>query len=189
VRRSTDASASTTQVRVAAQPASPEAYGDQRDEHEQEACEHVDDEMIRREDDRRRHCRRPDHRQRARDDVPRRPPDCDTDEQVPAAVQTRESRVLVGEPGRLQRPVRVRLERDGVDERRVDQSRGRHRKECEEEEAQATGDEDRVAEEPVALAASQKEDDPDRDDHRPVAPNVDPVRGVRQHGGPDDLRL
>jgi hypothetical protein len=107
--------------------------GSQPDEHDKKACENVDDEMIRGEDDRRCHRGGPDHSQHARGEVPGGAPDRDAHEQVPAEVQAGESRVLVGEPRRLERPVRVRVERDGVDERGIGKPRGRDRKEREEE--------------------------------------------------------
>ncbi len=128
--------------------------GSQPDEHDQKAGENVDDEVIRGEDDRRRHRGGTDHGQHAHGEVPGGAPDRDAHEQVPAEVQAGEGRVLVGEPGRLERPVRVRVESDGVDERGVGKPRGRDRKEREEEKADSAGDQDRVAQEAIALAAT-----------------------------------
>jgi hypothetical protein len=148
---------------------------DQADEYDDETCEDVDDVVICGHDDRGRHRCGAEHGERPRCDVPRRAPDRNACEEVPAEVQAGEGRVLVGEPGRLEHPVSVRVESDGVDESRVDEPWRRDGEEREEEKSDSTGDEDRVPQQPVALAAMQEEDDPDRDDDGPVAPDINPV--------------
>jgi hypothetical protein len=70
--------------------------------------------------------------------------------------------------------------RDGVRQHRVREARRRDREEGEEDEADRTRDQHCVAQKPIAVASITVERDSDSDDHRPVTPDVDPVRDRRE---------
>ena len=160
--------------------------GGEPDEDHGEAGDDVDHVVIGGQD----HCRR--HRQGQADgeapdvDSRRRAPDGNADEHVPAEVQARKRRVLVGQSRRLKRAVRVRAESDRVDERGVREPGRRDGEEGEEDEPDPARDEHRVAKQAVAVPAPVVEDHSDRDDHRPVAPDVDPVDDVDDQVAVDD---
>lgn len=96
-------------------------------------------------------------------------------------MQAGERRVLVREPGRLERAVRVGALRDRVDEPDVEQARRRDGEEREEEEADQAGGDHRVAEEVVVPAPVEVQPGRNAEDHGPVAPDVDPVRDVDEN--------
>jgi hypothetical protein len=161
----------------------------QTEENHDEAGEEVDHVVVPGENDRGGHRRRPGDRERPHGEVAGRAPDRDTGEDVPAEVEARERGELVRQTRRLERAVGVRMERDRVDEVRVRQARRRHGEKREEEEPDRAGDQDGVAEQPVARVLVAKEDDCDRDDHRPVPPDVGPVGERDDSVVGDDLRL
>jgi hypothetical protein len=166
-----------------------EDCGNESDQHDGNPAGDVDDEVVRRRDDRDRHGERREHGERPNGEVGRRAEEDDSDQDVPAGVQARESRVLVRKARRLQCAVRAGLVGDGVEKPEVEQTRRRDREEREEEEADRTGDEHRVAKQPVAVAPEQEEGDAGREDHRPVTPDVDPVRERDQRLAARDGRL
>jgi hypothetical protein len=152
----------------------------QPEQDDGEAGEDVDDVVVCRQDDRCSHRDRTGDGKHSEEDARGRTPDGDAGEHVPPEVKAGERRVLVGQPGWLKSPVRMRVECDGVDERGIGEPGWGDGEEGEEEEPDPARDEDRVAKQQVAVAASAEEDDGDRDDHRPVAPDVDPVDEVGQ---------
>jgi hypothetical protein len=145
------------------------------DEDHRGARRHVDDEVVRGRDDGERHRQRRGDGERARGEARRRREHDDPDEQVPAHVQARERRVLVGQPRRLERPVCVRLLGDGVYQPEGEQARRRDREEREEEEPERAGHEEGVAEQHVPLPVAHVENGGRGQDHRPVTPDVHPV--------------
>jgi hypothetical protein len=159
------------------------------DEHDRGATHHVDQEVVGRDDDRDRHRERRDDGDDTRRQPRRGGKEHDPDEQVPAHVQAREGRVLVRQPRRLQRAVGVRLLGDGVDELERQQPRRGDGEEREEEEAERARHEERVAEQHVPPPVAEVEDDGGRQDHRPVAPDVDPVGERHQHVAAGERRL
>jgi hypothetical protein len=90
-------------------------------------------------------------------------------------MEARERGVLVGQPRWLQGAVGVRMQGHRVQQRGIRKPRRGHRQQREEEEADRPGDEDRVAEQQEAVVPLSVEEDRGGDDHRPVAPDVDPV--------------
>ena len=93
-------------------------------------------------------------------------------------VQARHGGVLVDEVRRLEHAVGVRRLGHGVDQGGVDEAGWGQRVGHEDDQADRPGDEHGVPE-PQELAAVQAgEPDHGGDDDRPVAPDVDPVRGV-----------
>jgi hypothetical protein len=163
--------------------------GGKTDKHDHEGCEDVDDVVIRRQHDCQSHGQGTQHRERPHPGVPRRAPDSDAGDEVPPEVQAGKRRVLVGEPRRLQCAVGLRVKRDGVRQHRVCKARRRDGEEGEEDEADRTGDQHCVAQEQIAVAAIAIEDDSDRDDHGPVAPDVNPVRDRGERVACDDRLL
>jgi hypothetical protein len=141
--------------------------------------------MVGRQHDRRRHRRRSGGREESQPDVPGCAPHRDPGEEVPPEVEAREGCELVGQPRGLEGPVGLRLLRDGIRQRRVCEARRREREEREEEESDRARHEHRVAEQQVPVAPVLEEQDGDRDDHRPVAPDVDPVDEVDDEVEPD----
>ena len=100
----------------------------------------------------------------------------DAHEDVPAHVQARERGELVRQPRRLERAVGLRALGHRVDEPEVEQPRRGDRHQREEEEADRSGDEHRVAQHAVVRPVREVQRDGRGEDHRPVAPDVDPVR-------------
>lgn len=145
--------------------------------------------MVRGRDDREGHGRRHDHREDPKGEPGGGLEDDDPEEDVPACVEARKGRVLVREGGRLQRPVTARVLGHRVHDGGVGKPRRGHRKGREEDEADQSGDEHRVPEQAVAVPAPQVEGDPAGHDHRPVAVDVDPVRGRDQPPVVDDQLL
>lgn len=119
----------------------------------------------------------------------RRPEQADPEQQVPARVQARERRELVGQARRLERAVRVGALRHGVDQAEPDEPRRCKREQAEEQEADAAGDEHCSAEPAVDVAADDEEDRRGGEDHRPVTPDVDPVGEVDEPFVPRDRAL
>ena len=113
----------------------------------------------------------------------------DADDDVPAEVQAGEGRVLVRQPWRLERAICVRLLGDGVHQAEIEHPRWRHGEEGEEEEPDRAGDDESVAEELVAVAPVEEENDRGAEDHGPVTPDVDPVREHDQDVVSRDRRL
>lgn len=112
---------------------------------------------------------------RSNRDVRRHLKQDDADEEIPAGVQTRKGRVLVGERGRLHSPVAVGVLRHGVDEAGIHEPRWRDGNGREEEEADQAGDEHGVSQQPVLRPMPDVEKDPAGHDHRPVTVDIDPV--------------
>jgi hypothetical protein len=159
------------------------------DEHDDDASGDVDHEVVRRRHDRERHRNRKREGRHTHREACHRRHEHDPDEQVPAGVQARERRVLVREARRLQRSVGVGALRDRVDEPDVEQARRRDGEEREKEEADQAGGDHRVAEEVVAPASVEVETRRHAEDHRPVAPDVDPVGGVHEQVAAERDRL
>jgi hypothetical protein len=90
------------------------------DRHHGHAARHVDHEMVGRGHDRDGHCERGEDSEGPDGHVSCRPEEHHADEDVPSDIQAREGGVLIGEPNRLQRPVRARLLGDGVHEAEVE---------------------------------------------------------------------
>ena len=134
--------------------------------------------MVRRADDGERHRDRQRNGEKPQREARHRHQQDDSDEDVPADVQAGERRVLVREPGRLERAVRVGALRDRVDKPDVEQARRRDGEEREEEKADQAGGDHRVAEEVVVPAPVEVQPGRNAEDHGPVAPDVDPVRDV-----------
>ena len=107
------------------------------EQHDDDPGENVDRVVVRGQHDRCCHRNGPADRENPQRNIRRRPPDGDADEDVPAEVQAREGRVLIGEPRRLKRSVGVRMQRDRVDDCRVREPRRGDGEEREEEEADA----------------------------------------------------
>jgi hypothetical protein len=152
----------------------------ERRDDDHEAADEIHHVVVRGDDDREPHRGGAGEGESAERDAAGRAPDGDADQHVPAEVQAREGRVLVREAGRLESAVGARLVGDGVDERAVDETGRRQRQQREEEEADRARDHHRVAEQQVAVTRSPVEQDARGDDHRPVAPDVDPVE--ERHG-------
>ena len=157
----------------------------QADQHDGRAREDVDDPMVRRRNDRECHGTRHQYGKRPHDQRSRRAEENDPDEQVPAEVQARHCRVLVREPRRLERPVRVRPAGDRVHQAGIDKPRRRSREEGEEEKADQARDDHGVAKQPIALPPNGEQRDRDGRDHRPVAPDVHPVDEINEDAPPE----
>jgi hypothetical protein len=159
------------------------------DEHDGSAGSDVKDEVVRSGED----CE--GHRERRKDcDCPNckvgsRHEQDDSNREVPPDVETREGGVLIRESGRLERAVGLRLIRHGVDQAKLEQPRRGNRHEREEEEPNSARDEERIAQQVVAIRAPDIKDDRSREDHRPVAPDVDPVGEHDQAVAADDRCL
>jgi hypothetical protein len=104
-------------------------------------------------------------------------------------VQARHCRVLVREPRRLERPVRVRPAGDRVHQAGIDKPRRRSREEGEEEKACQARDDHGVAKQPVALPPYGEQGDGNDRDERPVAPDVHPVGEIDESSTPQDNGL
>lgn len=145
--------------------------------------------MVGRRDDREAHREWPDDGEQANGEVRPREDEHDPDDDVPTEVQAGERCVLVRQAGRLEGPVRARLVRDRIDQCCVDKPRRGDREEGEEEEPDRTGDEQRVAEDVVAIAAVDVESGGSSENHGPVTPDVDPVRERHEQVVTDDQTL
>jgi hypothetical protein len=147
----------------------------QADQYDGRAREDVDDPMVRRPNDGECHGTRHQYGKRSHDQRSRRTEENDPDKQVPAEVQARHCRVLVREPRRLERPVRVRPAGDRVHQAGIDKPRRSGREQCEEEKTDQTRDDHRVSKQPIAIAPNGEQRDRDHRDHGPVPPDVHPV--------------
>ena len=161
----------------------------QADQYDGRAREDVDDPMVRRRNDGECHGSRHQYGKRPHDQRSRRAEENDADEQVPAEVQARHCRVLVREPRRLERPVRVRPAGDRVHQAGIDKPRRRSREEGEEEKADQARDDHGVAKQPIALSPNGEQRDRDGRDYRPVAPDVHPVGEIDESSTPQDNGL
>jgi hypothetical protein len=161
----------------------------QADQYDGRAREDVHDPMVRRRNDGECHGSRHQYGKGPHDQRSRRAEENDPDEQVPAEVQARYCRVLVREPRRLERPVRVRPAGDRVHQAGIDKPRRRSREEGEEEKADQARDDHRVAKQPIALPPNGEQRDGNDRDERPVAPDVHPVGEIDESSAPQDNRL
>ncbi len=111
------------------------------------------------------------------------------DEQVPADVQARQRGVLVDEGRRLQDPVGARLLGDRVDEPQARQPGRRDRVGGVDAQPHQAGRHHGVAQAQEDGAVAQRQPQQHADDHRPVAPDVDPVGHRRERVDVDEERL
>jgi hypothetical protein len=155
------------------------------DEHDGGAGCDVEDVMVRSREDGEGHRKRRQDRDRSNCKVGSRHEQDDSNREVPSDVEAREGGVLIREARRLERAVGIRLIRHGVDQAKLEQPRRRDRHQREEEEANSARDEERIAQQVVAIRAPDIEDDRSREDHRPMAPDVDPVGERDQEIGAD----
>ena len=161
----------------------------QGDQYDGRAREDVDDPMVRRRNDGECHGGRHHDGKRSHEQRSRRAEENDANEQVPAEMEARHCRVLIREPRRLERTVRVRPAGDRVHQAGVDKPRWRGRKQREEEKADQARDDHRVAKQPIALAADGEQRDRDGCDQGPVAPDVHPVGEIDEGAFANDHRL
>ena len=161
----------------------------ERHEHDHRPHDGVDDEVIGGAHGRQGHRRRHEHCEDADGPARRRLEQDDRDEQVPADVQARKRRVLVRERRRLQRAVTVRVLRDRVHETHASEPGRRDRHQGEEREADEARNDHGIAEEEVLLPPPDVEHGCAREDHGPVAVDVDPVREAHERFVAEDERL
>ena len=161
----------------------------QGDQYDGRAREDVDDPMVRRRNDGECHGGRHHDGKRSHEQRSRRAEENDANEQVPAEMEARHCRVLIREPRRLERTVRVRPAGDRVHQAGVDKPRWRGRKQREEEKADQARDDHGVAKQPIALAADGEQRDRDGCDQGPVAPDVHPVGEIDEGAFANDHRL
>ena len=158
-------------------------------EHDEESRCDVEDEVVGSCHDGEPHGEGRCDREQAYGEVCRGRQEDDADDDVPAEMQAGEGRVLVRQPWRLERAIRVRLLGDGVDQSEFEHPRWRHGEKRKEDESDRSRDDEGVAEQVVAVAAAEEENNRGAEDHGPVTPDVDPVGEHDQEVVVRDRRL
>ena len=111
------------------------------------------------------------------DDVAAVSEDCDAHEQVTTKVQAGHGCILVDERRRLQDTVRFGSFGHGINESPgVHEPRRRDGQQYEDDQPDGTGDEEGVTVDGVLFPVEHEEPDRHEDDHRPVSPDIGPIR-------------